>query len=450
MRIAVINSIASVGGSRFDRVILKALRKALPEARLSYFTGYEYFEKENTADELRVLGIDSDSYHRLLSVSHSFRGSSFARQFMDMNRLRRDDGLPAFTARWRFRWKPLSRAYNALRFLRYAFRHRLQVADDIRCIRNFRAGSKYDLTGYDVVLYTWPYSMKCPDIRVPHVAVFHDFNFCNFFGVATCSPDTRRLFLGNLRSYVQRGLGISSTDFMLGEARRFLPEAADRLHRVHVASFSEPSGLSETESREIVDRFDIPGPYIVYPCNQAHHKNVPALLTATYLLRQKGHDIRLILVGHLTEYTEQGKLSYNSAACDRNEKDWHVKGLGYVSNREVEALIKCASIVVSSSLYEAASGPGMDGWAIGTPVAFSNLPFNTEHFDYMKVRAKTFDPKNAHDIAAKLAEILDNPKSAREDAEASRAAINENYPPEKMAEGYLRVMEAAIRRMKGS
>lgn len=97
--------------------------------------------------------------------------------------------------------------------------------------------------------------------------------------------------------------------------------------------------------------------------------------------------------------------------------------MGYVSNLEINSLIQCASVVVNPSLYEAGNGPGLDACAMGVPIAMSNIPAFTEHLEVLGIKARLFDPRNPEDIAHGISMILDDPDSARKDAETSLRAL---------------------------
>ena len=121
-----------------------------------------------------------------------------------------------------------------------------------------------------------------------------------------------------------------------------------------------------------------------------------------------------------------------------------VVGLGYVSNLQMDALIQCARAVVSSSLYEAGNGPGLDAWARAVPVVMSEiLPF-IEHIEVQDVKAHVFDPRNPQDIANKIIAILSDPEKAKEDALYSQKAM-QKITWETVAEKYLAVFNKAVR-----
>ncbi len=200
------------------------------------------------------------------------------------------------------------------------------------------------------------------------------------------------------------------------------------------------SQMDRSEAEAIIKRFQLPKPYILYPTNISPHKNINSLLSAFFLLRQRGINASLALVGYGTENLNGKSWEYGLVKEDPHPD---VFGLGYVSNEEIDALIQCASAVVSTSLYEAGNGPGLDAWGKGVPVAMSNIPSFLEHLSVQKVRAKIFDPTSPPEIAAALEEILKNPQQAAADAQASQEAIRP-WSWEKTAKQYLQVFDEAL------
>ncbi len=109
----------------------------------------------------------------------------------------------------------------------------------------------------------------------------------------------------------------------------------------------------------------------------------------------------------------------------------------------MDALTQTARIVVSTSLYEAGNGPGLDAWARAAPVAMSDIPAFIEHIEIQDVRAQIFDPRNPKDIANKLAAILSDPQRAKNDALYSQQALKK-LTWEIVAEKYSAVFDKAI------
>jgi glycosyltransferase involved in cell wall biosynthesis len=227
---------------------------------------------------------------------------------------------------------------------------------------------------------------------------------------------------------------------MKKELGKFYPQFEEKTQVIHLAPLSALSDLSEKSALKIVRDLGVDQDYILYPGHIVSHKNLGALLVAHFLLKKKGHKVLLILTGELTE-TVQGRSF--ELGVERGVVNKDVIGLGYVSNLQMDALIQCAKVVVSTSLYEAGNGPGLDAWKKGTPVAMSNIPSFVEHLDVQNVRAAVFDPLSPPDIADKLDFILRNPVKAAQDAQHSKEAI-QKFTWELTAEKYFEVFDKAL------
>ncbi|NTU69692.1 glycosyltransferase family 4 protein, partial [bacterium] len=119
--------------------------------------------------------------------------------------------------------------------------------------------------------------------------------------------------------------------------------------------------------------------------------------------------------------------------------------LGYVPDKDVDCIIGNACLVVSASLYEAGSGPGVDAWSLSTPVAFSNIEPFLEQLSFLGTKAWTFDPKDPKDIAKTINEALSNPEKAKQMAKESKEAIDK-YTWDNVAEGYHKVFEEVVKK----
>jgi glycosyltransferase involved in cell wall biosynthesis len=293
----------------------------------------------------------------------------------------------------------------------------------------------------DVAYFPWPYLLECPRLRVPMVATFHDFNFRYFFGLPVFNDRQSERLNRTSPDWLARATPVVSTRFMASEAAALYPECRGRIQVVYLAPLLPDSGIGREEAEGIVRGMGVRFPYVIYPTHLTVHKNIGPLLVATFLLGQQGRDVSLVLTGSGTQ-AATGRACPNGVA--RGVSPPNVTGLGYVTNRQMDALIRCASAVVSSSLYEAGNGPGLDAWARGIPVAMSGIPPFLEHVEVQGVRAKIFDPRDPSDIAEKIGEILSDPDRAREDAQESLRRIRE-VTWRRTAEQYLSVFERAVR-----
>ncbi len=408
MKIAVIDHLSNPGGgSRVVRSLLAAMQKVRPDLEITFFGNPRGIERENIEEIARAQGI---KVRRLSSMTWSGRdifGIKGSRHIIALLQ-RKLEGL--------------------LSLLPVYFSGRLdkelqQVVQD-----------------FDVAFFTWPFHLKCPDLECPMVGIFHDFNFRYWFGAGMAAPWIQKFLEVHTPILLEHMTPVVSTEYMKTEVQKFYPQFGDKVHVAPIAPMSNLSQIDEATIEKIHQKFKLPKKFLLAPTNASQHKNLGPLMAATEILRKRGYDIPLVIVGIGTEI-------YNGRSCPEGIElgmaPQNIYGLGYVDNVEIDGLIQSAQIVVNSSLYEGGNGPGFDAWSRGIPVAMSNIPPFLEHVAYHDVKAAIFNPRSADDIADKIAYLLDNPDKARENAEHSLKAIS-RFNWEMTAEKYLSVFDLAI------
>jgi glycosyltransferase involved in cell wall biosynthesis len=297
--------------------------------------------------------------------------------------------------------------------------------------------------GFDLALFPWVFLVAYPELKIPTVAIFHDFNYKYYFGgKSTFSAGQLQQLEKEMPIWIRNSIPIVSSEFMKQEIVKFYPECIDKVNHIYLGPMSGVSNFSKDEAREIMSHFSINKRYLLYPTNICSHKNIGPLLSAMFLIRKSGNRIKLVLTGPGTE-------NINGNACNigitfNNKPDKDVIGLGYVSNIEMDALVQCATVVVTTSLYEAGNGPGFDAWCKGIPVAMSNIPSFTEHLKIQGVKAALFNPRDPESIAECIIAILKKYKKALKNATESKKAI-EKYSWDKAALEYIDVFKKAIK-----
>jgi len=310
---------------------------------------------------------------------------------------------------------------------------------------------------YDVVYFPFPYYIQPTAIGAPVVATFHDLNHKYFranFGRAIRGALERQLRFWTGRA----DAAVVSTRFVESDLLRYYPGAAGRTSVVYVAPYSI-APMSEATRLEALARFGLrDAEFLLYPSNHSHHKNLVGLVKAADLMKRwDGHlPFPIVFTGFGTDGLGTGKWPAFAAldeflASSSLDLGVDVRGLGFVSDEEVDALTRSARIVVSTSLYEAGCGPALDAWKFGVPVAFSNIPPFVEQLEALGVEARMFDPRDPEDIARVLEQALSDREGSLAMAERSRKAIA-GYGWERAAQGYLRIFSEAIEhhRAKGA
>lgn len=163
-------------------------------------------------------------------------------------------------------------------------------------------------------------------------------------------------------------------------------------------------GVSPEFSSKKVENIDIPDhkPYALYVGNIYPHKNIPVLLEAIKALEGR---VLLILVCARSVFTKRAEKLIAQLGVEKM-----VKFVGSVSQGELVALYKNAAVFVLPSLIEGFGLTGLEAMAVGTPVIAARASCLPEVYEDAAIY---FDPKNSTELAAKIDEVVTNPKVSK-------------------------------------
>lgn len=410
MRIAVVDHVGNRGGgSRFLRALLPALASSSESCELTFFGDAQSMAREGVREDLGRFGIDAVPLRATWTGSGRLFNSPIAQRAI-----------------------PLIR--NRI-FGRYQALPSILTGDVSKELEK-------KVRGYDAAFFPWPYLISIPKLDCPIIATIHDLNFKYYFsGQPTYTPGQATILEETIPGWLLGASIVVSTKFMHDEILKFYPWFRNPLSIVPLSNLSRDA-ISYDDARMIVEQLGLRKPYILFPTHTCSHKNAGPLVAAVALMRESGRSTTLVMTGEGTQRLG-GRSSQIGVEVGTSPQD--VVGLGYVPNDAMNALIRCASIVVNPSLYEGGNGSGLDAWAAGVPVAMSNIPPFTEHLTRLGVSASVFNPRDPREIARSLCDILDNPESEAVRARASSEAMA-RFTWAETAVGYSEVFKAAIRR----
>ena len=185
-----------------------------------------------------------------------------------------------------------------------------------------------------------------------------------------------------------------------------LPIPPDRIRTIYSApdpAFTSNHVDSEHE-RQVLERYSIGWPFILYAGIVRPRKNVPRLVEAFAVLRGEfeNHpeykDLRLVIIGDELS----GNPSVRRAVIATRVEPF-VRFLGFVPSETLRVFYRAASIFAFPSLYEGFGLAPLEAMACGTPVVASNLPSLVEA---VGDAAELVIPDNVFDIARGLRELL--------------------------------------------
>jgi glycosyltransferase involved in cell wall biosynthesis len=437
--VAVVNQFSSAGGgARFVRALVTALARTCPDLQITLFADWTAVER----DGLDELFADSPS--------------------VTVRAMRNGLGLNTISARprlWRMRQiakriEPLAKAY-------YAWKAKAPQEGPAWFDFAMDEETLAALASHDVVHFAWPYFIEPAAMDAPVVMTMHDFNYKYPFGnfsdrmLALVEEQTPRWLSTATRVVV-------SADFMRDELAKFYPDVRTPVDVVRLTHFSitEPT---EAEVLSALSKYGLAEPFVICASNTSLHKNLEVVIRAAGELKRRGIKMNLVLAGYNTD--QLGKYAGAHFPPDHPLFQYRrlteimdsmglvvgqdVYPLGYVSDIEIDALIRRSTMVVAPSLYEAGSGPAVDAWSVGTPVAFSDIPPFREHLQFLGTEAYLFDPHDPVDVADVLAAALDDPEGTKAMGQRSKAAIA-RYSWEDVARSYRESYLAAVESRAGA
>jgi glycosyltransferase involved in cell wall biosynthesis len=199
-----------------------------------------------------------------------------------------------------------------------------------------------------------------------------------------------------------------------------------------------------------LDRFDSQSeqritdgrPYIMCVAMDRPQKNLHTLIRAFDQIKDRFPDHLLVMAGQLRRFRRDRREKSAEIAAEMPPTEELVRHLGlqdrvivsgFVSDAELGALYRGASVFVLPSLFEGFGMPAVESLALGTPTLVSDLPVLRE-VTLNGARYVT-NPQSASELAAHIAEILNNVDSTRPSRELMNN-LRTHYAPETIARQY--------------
>ncbi len=250
----------------------------------------------------------------------------------------------------------------------------------------------------------------------PYVVTIHDLSSL-FYDDATGALHAARVF--RLKRGLERATRIIAVS---GATQRdvanLVPHASDRvrliynapdpqfLERRRAGSAADDPAATARERYRILERYQINYPFLLYAGSIRPQKNIPRLIEAFAVVRQKlenhgGYkDLRLIIIGDdISRYPNVRR------AVIQSRVEHAVRFLGFVPLETLRVFHEMARAFVFPSLYEGFGLPPLEAMASGTPVVASQVSSLPE---VVGGAAMLVNPENVFDIARGILEVLQN------------------------------------------
>lgn len=262
--------------------------------------------------------------------------------------------------------------------------------------------------GYDAVFFTNAHATEFIRVKPPSFATFHDMLWKYQFGMPLFPSDHISRLDNHMKQWLEKTRVIVSTPFVKSEILRFFKIRESDIEVVYLPNFAQKPKSSREKDGETLRSLGIDRKYVLYPSHLMPHKNHQNLFCAFSKLMQSEEfagRYMLVLTGSGTDHFKYGKAIHLGLRV-ADESDFDILGLGYISNAAVDVVIRNASLVISTSLYEAGSGPALDAWINEVPVTISNIESHKDQLRFFGIDCLLFDPTDANDIRDKIAYAL--------------------------------------------
>lgn len=297
----------------------------------------------------------------------------------------------------------------------------------------------YDSAGLDSVLF--PNFYTPPVVRSRRVvSTIHDLHYLH---LPEHWPRGKRIWNRVTHAITLRRcdavVAISQTvkeDILKHYGDRWAPKVHTIWNPISIDRFAGPDEQPFTKGR----------PYILCAAVDRPSKNIATLIRAYAVLRKRLPEYGLVLAGQL----RNADLSWRKKSSDL-EEEWpsnidlvndlglanDVIVTGFVSNEQLGALYRGASLFVLPSLFEGFGMPAVESLALGAPTLVSDLPvlrevtLNRAHY--------IPNPRNENELAELITGVLQQGSAARPNAELCQE-VRERFAPATIARQYLELM----------
>lgn len=303
------------------------------------------------------------------------------------------------------------------------------------------------LQSRDIDLLFCPFtSTERREKNIPTVSIFYDFQhleYPEFFSQQEKSHRTQFL-----EKAVEESDAIACiSDFTRQSLFKHFNPSQKQVSVVPIAIHQRWSGLSEQAVKQQLESFNLESVnYAFYPANYWPHKNHRFLLKAykNYLEQYPDSDLNLVFTGSLeTEERVLREEAINMGLCkDIKEvvSSDRVRFLGFLDERQLEAIWRGCKCLVFPSLYEGFGIPLLEAMAFGKPVLANNAASLPE---VGGEAALYFDPSNLGEFVQRLAQIESDEILCQNLVQKGHENLK-RFEPKVMASQYLEVFVSAL------
>ncbi len=235
--------------------------------------------------------------------------------------------------------------------------------------------------------------------KFPQVISILDLSY-KYFPEAFKKNDLYKLALWGRYSVSRAKKIITISDSSKNDIIKEYKVSEDKVHVI-------PLGIKDIKDSnmtkdELVSKYSINNPYILFVGTLQPRKNLVRLIEAFKIISESNKKLDLVIVGRRGWLYDEILEAPKTFNVEEN-----VKFLETVDDSDLPALYKNAETFVLPSLYEGFGLPVLEAMKYGCPVVASNSSSLPEAGGKA---ALYFDPYNVDDIAKAILKVVDDPK----------------------------------------
>ena len=197
----------------------------------------------------------------------------------------------------------------------------------------------------------------------------------------------------------------------------------------------------EDNPQKIVQYFDLPEKYLMFPSQFWRHKNHQLVFEALRLLKEQGKDdIALVLTGNQQDYRWPQHFNDLQEFIKRHNLGKQIYMLGLLERQQQVQLLRCAAAIIQPSLFEGWSSLVEDCRTLGKKIYLSDIPI---HREQNPPDAQFFPPQNAELLAELINQDWPHLQPGPDIAKEQQAYIQQ----QERAKDYARLLIEIIKKL---
>ena len=321
---------------------------------------------------------------------------------------------------------------------RYRFLSTLLTRSDRIALKLFRQ-ARIDVT---FVHASWFGS----DFPIPTLVWIADFQHREFPDMFSRVAYARREYGFRLLTKYATTI-MTSSESACEECRRYFPICEGRLESLPFV-VRIPDATCSISPEAIREKYGLPERFFYLPNQFWRHKNHLNLFAAVEILKQQGHDVRVICSGNPVEPRAPGHIERVKSYLHDNKLESHIRLLGMIPYEEIFTLMRMSHSMINPSFFEGWSTTVEEAKTLGVPMLLSDIPV---HREQSPGKASFFNAHDPADIATKLlvAWTDDRLADSRLREEITRnAAVELAVRRKQFAEKFLAIAERTLARKR--